>query len=156
MAVLSCRPSHSRLRHFLCDFGECRLGRLLFCFSFTHTPIISRVRGAYRSIWIKLTFARSGRGQAEIDWFAHQPSLDAAIEKAALAVNSRGKRYSHQRRLKKAALKEALRNLLDESGAMEQASDFDDLFKLIGAAVNEHCAFQTRLLEKAKGLSAHL
>jgi predicted RNA-binding Zn ribbon-like protein len=96
------------------------------------------------------------RAQAEIDWFAHQPSLDAAIEKAALAVNSRGKRYSHQRRLKKAALKEALRNLLDESGAMEQASDFDDLFKLIGAAVNEHCAFQTRLLEKAKGLSAHL
>jgi hypothetical protein len=26
--------------------------------------------------------------QAGIDWFAHQPSLDAAIEKAALAVNS--------------------------------------------------------------------
>jgi len=75
------------------------------------------------------------RAQAEIDWFAHQPSLDAAIEKAALAVNSRGKRYSHQRRLKKAALKQALRNLLDESGAMEQASDFDELFKVIGAAV---------------------
>ncbi len=38
------------------------------------------------------------RAQAELDWFAHQPSLDSAIEKAALAVNSRGKRYSHQRR----------------------------------------------------------
>jgi hypothetical protein len=34
------------------------------------------------------------RAQAEIDWFAHQPPLDPAIEKAALAVNSRGKRYS--------------------------------------------------------------
>lgn len=75
------------------------------------------------------------RAQAELDWFAHQPSLDSAIEKAALAVNSRGRRYSHQRRLKKPALKEALRNLLDKSGALKQASDFDELFNLIRAAV---------------------
>jgi hypothetical protein len=75
------------------------------------------------------------RAQAELDWFAHQPSLDSAIEKAALAVNSRGKRYSHQRRLKKTALKEALRNLLDKSGALKLARDFDELFNLIGAAV---------------------
>jgi hypothetical protein len=75
------------------------------------------------------------RAQAEIDWFAHQPSLDAAIEKAALAVNSRGKRYSHQRRLTKAALREALGNLLEESDAMEQARDFDTLLRLIGAVV---------------------
>jgi hypothetical protein len=75
------------------------------------------------------------RAQAEIDWFAQQPSLDAVIEKAALAINRKGKRYSHQRRLKKAALKQALRALLDESGAIEQTHNFDDLFKLIGAAV---------------------
>jgi hypothetical protein len=75
------------------------------------------------------------RAQAEIDWFAQQPSLDAAIEKAPLAVNRKGKRYSHQRRLKKASLKAALRSLLDASGAMQQASDFDELFKLIGTAV---------------------
>ena len=36
--LLSCRRSHSRLRHFLDDFGECRFGRLLFCFPLTHTP----------------------------------------------------------------------------------------------------------------------
>lgn len=58
------------------------------------------------------------RAQAEMDWFVRQPSLEAAIEKAALAVNSRGKRYSHQRRLKKAALKQALHSLLDESGPL--------------------------------------
>jgi hypothetical protein len=75
------------------------------------------------------------RAQAEIDWFAHQPSLNAAIEIAALAVNSRGKRYSHQRRLTKAALKQAFRTLLDESGAIEQARDFDELFGIVGAAV---------------------
>jgi hypothetical protein len=75
------------------------------------------------------------RAQAEIDWFARQLLLDDAIEKAALAVNSRGKRYSHQRRLTKAALKQALRALLDKSGAMKQARDFDELFRIIGAAV---------------------
>jgi hypothetical protein len=75
------------------------------------------------------------RAQQEIDWFAHQPSLDAAIENAALALNSRGKRYSHQRRLTKAALKEALRNLLEKSDAIGQARDFDRLFRIIGAAV---------------------
>ena len=73
--------------------------------------------------------------QAEIDWFIQQPSLDAAIEKAALAVNSRGKRYSHQRRLKMAALKRALGALLDKSGAIRKARDFDELFNLVGAAV---------------------
>jgi hypothetical protein len=76
------------------------------------------------------------KAKAEIDWFAHQPSLDAAIEKAALAVNSRGKRYSHQRRLTKVALKHAFRALLDESGAIEKAGDFDELFRIIGVAVN--------------------
>ena len=75
------------------------------------------------------------RTQAEIDWFARQLSLDDAIEKAALAVNSRGKRYSHQRRLTKAALKQAFRTLRDRSEAMEEARDFDELFRIIGAAV---------------------
>ena len=73
------------------------------------------------------------RAQAEIDWFAHQPSLDAAIETAALAVNSRGKRYSHQRRLKRAALRQALHVLLDRSEEIERTREFDELFALIGA-----------------------
>jgi hypothetical protein len=75
------------------------------------------------------------RAQAEIDWFAHQPSLDAAIETAGLAVNSHGKRYSHQRRLKKAALRQALRALLHELEKIERSRDFDELFRLINAAV---------------------
>jgi hypothetical protein len=75
------------------------------------------------------------KAQTEIDWFAHQPSLDAAIEKAGLAVNSRGKRYSHQRRLTKVALKQAFRALLDESGKIEKARDFDELLKIIHMAV---------------------
>ena len=53
--LLSCGPSHSRLRHFLDDFSQCRFGRLLFCFSFIHLPMVSRVRAVYWSIWINLT-----------------------------------------------------------------------------------------------------
>jgi len=75
------------------------------------------------------------KAKAEIDWFAHQPSLDAAIEKAALAINSREKRYSHQRRLTKVALKQAFRALLEESVAIEKSRDFDELFRIIRAAV---------------------
>lgn len=75
------------------------------------------------------------KAQAEIGWFAHQPSLHAAIEKAALAVNSQGKRYSHQRRLTKLSLERALDALLKKAGAMEQARDVAELFALIDAAL---------------------
>jgi len=75
------------------------------------------------------------RAQAEIDWFARQPSLHAAIETAALAVNSRGKRYSHQRRLTKLALERARGALSKRARAMEEADDFSELFHLIDAAL---------------------
>ena len=77
------------------------------------------------------------RAQAEINWFAHQPSLDAAIEKAALAVNSRGKRYSHQRRIKRVAIQEALSILSNESGHIKRARTFAELFELINAALED-------------------
>src|ERR1700674_2291770 len=35
--LLSCRCSHSRLRHFLDDFGECRFGRLFLGFLLAHS-----------------------------------------------------------------------------------------------------------------------
>jgi hypothetical protein len=50
--LLSCRHSHSGLRHFLPDFGECRFGRWLLYFSFTHALMISAFRAVYWSIWI--------------------------------------------------------------------------------------------------------
>ncbi len=75
------------------------------------------------------------RAQTEIDWFIRRPSLRAAIRNAALAVNSRGKRYSHQRRLTKGALERALDVLSKHARAIEKAHDFDDLFHLIDAAL---------------------
>ena len=46
------------------------------------------------------------------------PRFQAAIEKAALAKNTRDKRYSHQRRLKRVALEQAHGVLLEQAGTM--------------------------------------
>ncbi len=75
------------------------------------------------------------RAEAELDWFRQQPSIGRAIEIAALAMNRRGKRYSHQRRLRKASLEQALSVLSDKSKAMIQAHSFDDLFRLIDSVL---------------------
>jgi hypothetical protein len=37
LTMLSCRAGHSRFRHFLGDFGECRFGRLFLGFLFIHS-----------------------------------------------------------------------------------------------------------------------
>lgn len=75
------------------------------------------------------------RARVELEWFADQPTLQAAIRNAALAVNSRRKRYSHQCRLKRIALQRALSVLLEEASAMKRAGDFDGLFSLIDGAL---------------------
>jgi hypothetical protein len=73
--------------------------------------------------------------QAELDWFSDQPSFHAAIENASLALDRRGKRLSHQRRLKRAALRKALTALTAQSRALEGARTFDALLKLVDSAV---------------------
>src|SRR5262245_50635809 len=73
------------------------------------------------------------RMRTELEWFGRQPSLSSAIEYAALAVDSRGKRYSHQRRLKKVNLERARQALLADSAAIERSDNFDDLFTRIEA-----------------------
>lgn len=73
------------------------------------------------------------RALGEIDWFRQQSSLKSAIENAALAINSESKRYSHQRRLKKEALKRARQALLMNSKAIAKSKSFDDLFSLLEA-----------------------
>jgi len=71
--------------------------------------------------------------QAELDWFRRQLTLDSAIRQAAFAVNSQGRRYSHQRRLRQTSLIQARQALLANSKSIEQRKSFDDLFDLIDA-----------------------
>jgi len=81
------------------------------------------------------------RFNEELDWFRRQPRLSEAIRLAALAVNSKGKRYSHQRRLRKTTLEQARDILLENEERIRQSQDFDDLF-----------GFLERLLSPVKGL----
>ena len=73
------------------------------------------------------------RARAELGWFRQQPSLVAAIRLAALAVNGAGKRYSHQRRIKHAALERARRLLLRAKREIRGAANFDGLIHLVHA-----------------------
>ncbi len=67
----------------------------------------------------------------ELSWFAQQPTLKSGVEFSALAMNREGKRYSHQRRLKKATLEKAKEILLANLGELKKSQSFDDLFLLI-------------------------
>ncbi|RME00042.1 MAG: hypothetical protein D6814_04405 [Calditrichaeota bacterium] len=69
--------------------------------------------------------------QKELNWFRQQPTLSEAIRTAALAINSNGKRYSHQRRLEKKALEKACDLLLAIEREISRTKDFDELFALI-------------------------
>ena len=75
--------------------------------------------------------------EAELEWFRSQPSIKAAIEHAALAINSRGKRYSHQRRLRKKTLEEARTILLTRQSRLAKAQHFDELLDLVETAVQD-------------------
>lgn len=71
------------------------------------------------------------RQQADLDWFRGQPALDAAIERAALATDARGKRRPHQRRLKATALQAARNALLLAANQFRACASFDDLIDLV-------------------------
>ena len=71
------------------------------------------------------------RAQAELAWFRNQPTVAAAIRIAALALNSQQKRYSHQRRIKRAAIQESLAILSRLEGRIRSCADFSSLFKLV-------------------------
>jgi hypothetical protein len=68
----------------------------------------------------------------ELDWWRGQPTLKEALRFAAYAINSKGKRYSHQRRLKKATLDEAYAILLANEQRIAHCRDFDKLYTLLG------------------------
>lgn len=71
------------------------------------------------------------RLEKELDWFRRQPALREAIRLAALAVNSRGKRYAHQRRLRREVLERARDVLLRNEKAIAGCVDFDELYALL-------------------------
>ena len=62
--MLSCRTGHSRLRHFLDDFGECCFGRFVSWFAFLH--IVNNVTGANRAQ------ANLEQAQHHLTWYSNR------------------------------------------------------------------------------------
>lgn len=69
--------------------------------------------------------------RAEIRWFFNQPTLAAAIERAAIAEDCRGKRYDHQRRIPKDALTASFHKLKARETRIRACKSFDQLHELI-------------------------
>lgn len=77
------------------------------------------------------------RVEQERTWFAGSQSIAEAITRASLATNSRGKRFSHQRRIPRRALYEARERLLHCADALANAPDFDALLAVITSALED-------------------
>src|SRR5258708_21074583 len=73
----------------------------------------------------------------EIAWFGRQPSLRTAIERAAHAVDQSGRRYSHQRRIRRQSITQATAALLAIEAEIEHAGSFDMLLALISRQLRE-------------------
>lgn len=75
------------------------------------------------------------RAKVEVAWFKSQPDLAAAVDTAAKATNSQGKRYAHQCRIRKVAMRKALAALRDAVAKIEKVEDFDELYATVHSAV---------------------
>ncbi len=89
------------------------------------------------SIFIR-DYSRHGRvgSEAERTWHADQPSLRQAIEVAALAINHRGKRHSHQRRIRHEAIAASKQALLAAKPRIRAARSFDALLTTVTHALH--------------------
>lgn len=75
------------------------------------------------------------RARAELWTFCRQP-FEEALERAALAQDERGKRFSHQKPLKGSELRKARRALLDSAKELRRCDSFDQLHNLITEHLN--------------------
>jgi hypothetical protein len=71
----------------------------------------------------------------ELVWFRNQASLEDALRFAAHAEDDRGRRYSHQRRIKRQAITHAFRALADVQDDLQNCLSFHELWNLIGSCL---------------------
>ncbi|MEH2254662.1 hypothetical protein [Nostoc sp.] len=75
----------------------------------------------------------------EINWFRSQSSLIQAIELAAIAKDHRGRRYSHQRRIKPLALDRAKTVLVGITNIFQQCLTFEQVHELVKTELHKIC-----------------
>ncbi len=67
----------------------------------------------------------------ELDYYKAMPSLFEAISAAALALNHKGNRHNHQRRLKSSTLLLVKENLLSKYDAIQIVENFGTLYDIV-------------------------
>ena len=91
----------------------------------------------YESIIRHYRIHHQPRAKEEVTWFSNQPTLQTAIKTAGMALDSREKRFSHQRRLRDGALKLGTDALLEAEREIARCRTFDELFEVVKKAVGE-------------------
>jgi hypothetical protein len=76
------------------------------------------------------------RAHDELESFRNEPTLEAAVRRAALAEDSEGKRYSHQHRLKRADLERAAAALAAKVEAIATQPSFARLIELVESTLH--------------------
>jgi hypothetical protein len=71
----------------------------------------------------------------ELAWFEGQATLEDAVRCAALARDARGKRYSHQTRIKRTAIAQAEQRLLAAVEDLRRCESFDEVYRLVQGAL---------------------
>ncbi len=84
--------------------------------------------------YVRVWQHRQGR---EGRWLARQPSIEAAIKTAAMAVSPSGKRLNHQRRIPLEVLRAWTRSILRRKARIAQARRFSALYDLLNEAATD-------------------
>jgi hypothetical protein len=89
----------------------------------------------YRSLARHYRLHHHRRLKRELNWFAKQPSLDKAIDDAAMSRNWKGKRFVHQRRIRAGVLRAARELLLAAEPRIRKCDNFEELSQVIESAL---------------------
>ena len=76
-----------------------------------------------------------GNTEEEWAWFKTQPNLHKAIKVSILAVDQRGKRLPHQRRIPEEALRRACAALLFKATEINNCRNFSELHEIVHATI---------------------
>jgi hypothetical protein len=95
--------------------------------------------------------------EEEMMWFRNQGSFEDAMRLATQAQDGRGRRYSHQRRIKLQAITGASRALAEVYDDLRKCSSFHELWSLIGSSLESIKGVrELYVYDCASRLGAHL
>jgi hypothetical protein len=77
------------------------------------------------------------RKTAELEGFRCEPSIRAAVKRAALANNFDGKRFDHQRRIRQTAILKSCKALQSAIPELHRCRDFERLMRLIEGTLSQ-------------------